>query len=264
MRRTNVDGSLRVFQAAVAAGVSSLVYASSVGTYSPGPKDSLVDETWPREGIPTSSYSRDKAEVERLLDGFERELRIVRLRKALVFQREAATEIRRLFLGPLFPAWLTRPALIRVVPRLARLRFQAVHAKDVGEAYRRAVVGDVRGPFNIAAEPTIDTEELQRLFNAWSIPIPEALARSIVSASWRLHLQPADAGWLDLALETPLLDTTRARNELRWIPRHSATEALLELLEGMRNGIGLATPPLSPKTSGRFRWKEFKTGIGSR
>src|SRR5581483_3669165 len=35
----NVGGSERVFRAAAEAGVPALVYASSVGAYSPGPKD---------------------------------------------------------------------------------------------------------------------------------------------------------------------------------------------------------------------------------
>ena len=51
----------------------ALVYASSVGAYSPGPKDRAVDESWPTGGIQTSFYSRHKAEVERLLDVFETE-----------------------------------------------------------------------------------------------------------------------------------------------------------------------------------------------
>src|SRR3954451_17402757 len=42
----NVEGSARVFEAAGAAGVPRLVYASSVGAYSRGPKDRLVDESW--------------------------------------------------------------------------------------------------------------------------------------------------------------------------------------------------------------------------
>src|SRR5947209_5971583 len=37
-RAVNVDGSRRVFDAVVRAGVPSLVYASSVGAYGPGPK----------------------------------------------------------------------------------------------------------------------------------------------------------------------------------------------------------------------------------
>src|SRR3954466_1605526 len=73
LRSVNVDGSARVFRAAGEAGVGALVYASSIGAYSPGPKDRAVDESWPTDGVDTSFYSRHKAETERLLDKFERE-----------------------------------------------------------------------------------------------------------------------------------------------------------------------------------------------
>src|SRR5687768_4536947 len=72
-KAVNQDGSRRVFAAAAEAGVPNLVYASSVGAYSPGPKDYGVDETWPTNGIPTSFYSVDKAATERMLDTFEEE-----------------------------------------------------------------------------------------------------------------------------------------------------------------------------------------------
>ena len=57
--RTNALGSLRVFRAAAEAGVPALVYASSVGAYSPGPKDAAVAEDWPTDGWPTASYTRE-------------------------------------------------------------------------------------------------------------------------------------------------------------------------------------------------------------
>jgi UDP-glucose 4-epimerase len=71
LHRSNVVGSKRVFEAAAAAGVSVLIYASSVGAYSPGPKTESVDEEWPTDGIESSFYSRHKADVERILDSFE-------------------------------------------------------------------------------------------------------------------------------------------------------------------------------------------------
>src|SRR5436305_8330356 len=114
-RRVNVAGSERVFGAAVEAGVPSILYASSIGAYSPGPKDRLVDESWPTEGIRSSFYSRHKVAVERTLDRLERErpeLRVVRMRPALIFKAEAATEIRRRFAGPLRRGTLLRPGLI--------------------------------------------------------------------------------------------------------------------------------------------------------
>src|SRR5918993_5128406 len=50
----NVEGSTRVARAVKEAGVPALHYASSVGAYSPGPKDRRVDESWPAGGIPSS------------------------------------------------------------------------------------------------------------------------------------------------------------------------------------------------------------------
>ncbi len=267
LRATNVHGSMRVFLAAAEAGVPALVYASSVGAYSPGPKNRRVAEDWPTGGIQSSFYSRHKAEVERILDRFEAErpeTRVVRLRPGLIFKREAATGIRRLFAGPFLPSPLLHPRLLPLVPDLPRLRFQAVHSKDVGDAYRLAVVGDVRGAFNIAAEPELDPQELARILGARRVRVPESLARAATTLSWRLRLQPTPPGWLDLALNVPLLDVTRAREELGWAPRRSAGEALLELLAGIRQGAGAPTPPLDPATSGPARVRELAGGIGAR
>lgn len=266
-RAVNVEGSRRVFEAAAAAGVSSLVYASSVGAYSPGPKDRRVDESWPTDGIQTSFYSRDKAQVEAILDTFERahqSIRVVRLRPGLIFKADAASEIRRLFAGPLLPTPLLRRRLIPVVPAPARLRFQAVHSLDVGDAYRLALLRDVRGAFNIAAEPVLDPPELGRLLDARPVAVPEKPLRAAVDLSWKLRLQPTPPGWLDLALGVPLMDTTRAREELGWVPARTAGEALLELIDGMRRGDGMQTAPLEPGNAGRARVRELLTGVGGR
>jgi len=264
-RAANVTGSERVFRAAAEAGVGALVYASSVGAYSPGPKDRRVDESWPTGGIPTSFYSRHKAAVERLLDRLEAdrpELRVVRLRPGLIFKRDAASGIRRLFGGPFVPGSLLRPELIPVVPDTPRLRFQAVHSLDVGEAYRLAVTREVRGAFNVAAEPVLDPSELGRLLGARPFQVPARVLRRAAEATWKLRLQPTPPGWVDLALGVPLLDVTRAREELGWTPRHTAGEALLELLAGMREGAGASTPPLSGRTGGPGRIREILTGVG--
>jgi UDP-glucose 4-epimerase len=266
MERTNVEGSRRVFAATVAAGVPALIYASSVGAYSPGPKEERVDESWPTEGIPSSAYSRHKAAVERLLDATEREsssLRVVRLRPGLIFKAESASEIRRLFLGPLLPGGLVQPRFIPVVPRTPRLIFQAVHSRDVGEAYRLAVTGAAAGAFNIASDPVIGGAELARLVRAREVPVPAKLLRGAADLSWRLHLQPADAGWIDLALGVPTMDISRARRELGWSPEHASLDALAELLNGVRRGSGFPTPPLDPRTAGPARLGELATGIGA-
>lgn len=265
--RVNLAGSRRVFAAAVAARVPSVIYASSVGAYSPGPKDRLVDESWPTEGISSSFYSRHKAAVERDLDQLlseQAQMRIVRLRPGLIFQRSAATEIRRLFVGPFLPRTLLRSGLAPFSPDVDRLRFQAVHADDVGDAYRRAVVSDARGAFNIAAAPVIGSEELAQMLRARPVKVSRRLLRGAAAATYALRLGPAEPGWVDMALGVPLMSTERAHRELGWAPRHSATTAITELVAGMRAGADDQTAPLARATSGPARVRELITGLGKR
>ncbi|TDC75507.1 NAD-dependent epimerase/dehydratase family protein [Actinomadura sp. 7K507] len=261
----NVVGSARVFDAAAEAGVPALVYSSSVGAYSPGPKDRAVDESWPTHGWPGAAYSREKAYVERLLDVFEANrpgCRVVRIRPGFIFERQSASEQRRLFAGPLLPGRLARPDLIPAVPDLPRLRLQALHSADAGEAFRLAVTGGARGAFNIAADPVLDPAELAGILGARTVRVPARGVRAALAAAWTLHLVPASPGLFDLALEVPIMDVSRARDELGWTPRHTAREAIEEFLEGLRTGAGRDTPPLSPGTGGPGRVREFATGIG--
>ncbi|HWI22974.1 MAG TPA: NAD-dependent epimerase/dehydratase family protein [Baekduia sp.] len=245
---TNVHGSALVFEAAARAGVKTIVHASSVGAYSPGSKDTAVNENYPTGGIQTSFYSRHKAAVERELDRFERahpQIRVVRLRPALIFQRQAGNEIRRLFMGRFFPAALVNPKLIPIVPRTPGLVLQGVHAEDVADAYRRVILDpSARGAYNIAAEPSLDADALGRLLDAKPVDVPPQLLRRALALSWRARLQPSPEGWIDMALQSPLLDSSRARDELGWTPTHDAGEALLEVLGGIRDRATAGTPAL--------------------
>lgn len=261
----NVVGSQRVFQAAADAGVDTLVYASSIGAYSPGPDSGeRVREDHPTHGIASSTYSRQKAYVERMLDAFEPahpRIRVVRLRPGLIFQRDAASEVRRFFLGTLFPNRLATSA--PMLPRVDGLRFQAVHAEDAAEAYLQALHRPVHGAFNVAAEPVLTLEAIAERIGARTFPVPAVVLRPLASATWRMRLHPVEPGWVDLALDSPLMDTSRTRHELGWSPGRSATEAVTELLEGIAAGAGRRTPTLQPDRR-RSRWPETATRQGAR
>ena len=265
-RSANVDGSAAVFEATARAGVPALVYASSVGAYSEGPKDRAVDESWPTGGIPTSFYSRHKASVERILDSFEAahpDVRVVRMRPGLVFKGEAATQIRRLFAGPFLPRAVVRRTLIPFVPVTDRLRFQCVHTEDLADAYRLAIFREeARGAYNVAADPVLDGDRLAQALHAAQVKLPATLMRLGAAASFHLRLQPTEPGWLDMGLGVPIMDTSRIRTELGWEPKRTAVETFEELFDGLREGTGLDTPPLDPATSGPMRVREVLTGVG--
>jgi UDP-glucose 4-epimerase len=139
-----------------------------------------------------------------------------------------------------------------------------VHSRDVGEAYRLALVSDVRGPFNLAADPVLDPAQLARIFEKPLVRVSPGVLRGAAGLTWRARLQPTPAGWIDLALQVPLMDTSRAISELGWRPRRAADDALTELIEGMQRGEGVDTPPLSPDSGGPARARELASGVGSR
>jgi nucleoside-diphosphate-sugar epimerase len=258
----NVEGSSNVFAAAANARVGSLVVASSIGVYAPGPKRPVA-ESWPHDGIASSWYSRHKAEMERRLDAFEaghRGLRVVRLRPALTMKRESAEEVRRLFFGPFLPSPLTSPGRLAILPHVPGAVVQVVHSHDVGDAYRLAATRDVRGAFNVAAEPEIDGRRLAHALGARAVTIPARAARAVAGISWLLRLQPTSPDWLNLALGVPLLDCTRAREELGWQPAHDGIETIRELLQGLADRAGGKTPPLRAGD----RAAEIAAGVGGK
>ena len=78
-----------------------------------------------------------------------------------------------------------------------------------------------------------------------AVPVPASVLRLAADLSWRAHVQPTPAGWLDLAVQAPILDTTRARNELGWAPTYTSGHALTELLQGFADRACGPTPPLA-------------------
>lgn len=243
LRRTNVDGSRRIFEAAAAAGVPRLVVASSIGAYGPADKRSRKDESHPVTGTPTSHYAAQKSEVEGILDAFEREhpeMSVARLRPGLIFQAGAAPEIKDYFLGDLVPSKLIARLRLPIVPFPREVRAMALHADDVAEAYRLLARSDARGAFNVAAEPVIGPRAAAQIVGAKrAVQLPAKLFRLAAKLTYLLRLQPTDPGWIDMAVNVPAMDTTRIRRELGWQETRTSIEAIRELLDAFDGAEGL-------------------------
>ncbi len=249
LRRVNVGGTRRVIETAVHCEVPVVVYASSIGVYAPDGTGIARNESWPHTGIPSSIYSRHKAEAESFLDTVDAgSTRIVRLRMALVFQRHAASEIVRYFLGPLAPAGLIGRRGLPIFPELEGVQLQVVHAADAARAYVAALHhSDATGAFNIAAEPVLTTNDLASIFGARSVRVPKGLIRAGAAATFALRLQPTSPGWVDLAFGAPIMDIAAAHRDLGWREFNHASKVVSELRDGFGEGAGTVTAPLRAK-----------------
>jgi UDP-glucose 4-epimerase len=248
MDRTNRVGTAQVLDAAAQAGVPHVVCASSVAAYSPAPRWRRISEDWPRGGVEASAYSRGKAWLEQELDAFEArhpETVLARVRPCAVVQPDSASQLSRWMLSTLFPERLLGTRWLPL-PFWAGLRAQLVHAEDVADALWRILDQRAGGAFNIADEPVLSASELASVLGGPRIRLPLRVVRAGAWATWRMGLQPLHPGWLTMADQAPLADTTRAREELGWRPRHDAADTLREVIAAVVAQTGTASPPLAP------------------
>ncbi|MGI8535432.1 MAG: NAD-dependent epimerase/dehydratase family protein [Mycobacteriales bacterium] len=250
LERVGVQGTRAVLDAADAAGVPHLVHMSSLGAYSPGPDDRAVPESWPTRGTETLAYSRHKVAAERMLDDYEAAhaggMAVARIRPALVIQRDAASALLRYGVPGYLPA-----AALRHVPLLPvdrRLRIQVVHTDDAADAVVRVLEQRATGAFNLAAEPPITRDDIADALGARPVDLPRPVLRGLTAATWYAHLQPLDPGWVDLAFDVPLMDSSRAREELGWHPLVDARDALAEVVRAMSETASTPSPALRPRS----------------
>lgn len=248
-RRANVLGTRRVANATLRAGVPHLVVTTAGAVYAPADDDDPRPESWPTDGVRRSTFSVDKVAVERILDDVEYlhpRLTVARVRPAWVAQRLAGHQVVRRHVGRLDVVARLLPGL--PVPWPRGLRLQAVHADDLASAIREVVVRRQEGAFNIAAPDLVRGSDLADLLGDHRVrELPPGLLQAAVETAWRARIAPASGSWIDLARAVPVLDSERARRLLGWTPRHSTRAALAELVAGMVDGAGTASPPLRPR-----------------
>jgi nucleoside-diphosphate-sugar epimerase len=225
---------------------------SSLGAYAAGSRHQVVGEDWPVTGIPSSQYSRDKSDAERVVRqvfGPASGATLTVVRPTLVLQPDAASEIGRYFLGPLVyaAARLLPGAVARLLPLpLPDLRVGFVHADDVADALVRMLDRRAAGPFNLSAEPLLDADGLARALGSRRVPVPVAALRPLVAAAFLAHVIPTEPGWFDLGIGAPALDTTRARTLLDWQPARRGDDVLARFVAALGAGEGAPGPLLTP------------------
>jgi UDP-glucose 4-epimerase len=245
-REVNLTGSRNVFEAAAAAGAKRLVYTSSVAAYGfhRGMPD-LLDEGEPVRGTSRHPYSAHKAEVEaelaEALAGSQTDAYV--FRPCIVAGPEATLLLDVIPLlalgqripGPLRWALGKVPELRPVLPDPG-VSFQLVHHDDVATALCAAVIGHgVPGVFNLAGPGQLTITDLAHALGWHAVPAPHLAVGVAAEAVSLMPFLPDEAAWIEAVRRPVLMDTTRARRKLHWMPHHDARETLKQTIAAVRS-----------------------------
>jgi len=236
-RTVNLEGSRAVFDAAVEAGVERIVYTSSVAAYGfhPGASNPLSEDD-PARGSRDFYYSAQKSELERTLarslagseiDSYVFRPSIVAGPRAPMLIRQAVKAAR---LGDPLPglrrALGRMPHLPPVLPD-GGVPFQLVHHDDVAAALRVAVEGGgPAGVYNLAGDGEVGIGDIAAALGWRSVRVPAPAFRFGAGLARRLSFVSADLEWAIGLVHPVLMDSSKARRELGWVPRHDAGETL--------------------------------------
>ena len=245
-QEVNLTGSRNVFEAAARAGVQRLVYASSVAAYgfhadNPSP---LTEDVAPR-GTERHYYSAQKAQLEGVLSdvlaGSSIEAYVFRPcivagpDALLLFDNLPYIQLSERMPSAILRALELMPALKPVLPDPG-IAFQLVHHDDVAAAFRAAVLGRGEpGVYNLAGSGTLTMSDLADALGWYSLPLPEIAVDAAAEIVARLPFVPAEAQWIETFRAPVVMDTAKARRELRWRPRHDARGTLQAMVDTARS-----------------------------
>ncbi len=230
----NVEGTLNAFRAAGAAGASRFVYASSIAAYGFHRDNPIgITEDWPTRPADALFYAQEKAELEQLLqDEATRhpETELYLLRPPIVLGPDAVGAKAQLSPGLLQVLQLVHSGVrrLRVVPAVVPdLPLQLIHQDDVAEALRLCVVGaGPPGAYNIAADDVVNSADVLRELDFLPLAVPGKPVAAVARAISTLPFLPSGLQWVEAMSHPAIMDTTKARTELGWRPKHSAIESL--------------------------------------
>ncbi|MBD2020270.1 NAD-dependent epimerase/dehydratase family protein [Leptolyngbya sp. FACHB-36] len=233
MARVNVQGTRTVLEAARAAGVSKLVYCSTIGVFG-DTQGRVIDETFQREQTDFSSaYDRTKYDAQQLVDQFAAEgFPVVSVLPSGIFGSDDP------HFGPVLQQFLKGG--LKLWAGGSRIT-GIVHVDDLAEAMLLAAEKGKPGDWYILSAGDLSTREMFEILSRESgVPVPAEAPRFLVRLAGNL-LDPI--GRL-FSWQPPLsrervhyvydrcvrVDASKARRELGWQPR-SIEATLREFVE---------------------------------
>jgi UDP-glucose 4-epimerase len=188
---------------------------------------SFLGEDTALRGRPRYALVEDKVDAERQLERFRREagVPVTVLRTAPLLGPGVRTLAGRYLSLPAVPTVMGFNPLV-----------QLLHPDDAVEAFRlailRAAATDQSAVYNVAGKSVLPLLTAIRLAARRSLPLPGFAAAPMVDALFQAGAAIAPAAHLDYLRWACVADRTRAADELGFVPRYSAKEAVSAFARG--------------------------------
>jgi nucleoside-diphosphate-sugar epimerase len=248
-RAINVDGTLNAVRAAAAAGARRFVYASSVAAYGFHPDNPVgMTEDWPVRPAEHLFYAQEKAELEHLLHdeiAAHPDLALYLVRPSIVVGPHTLGA-KDVLPGRLAPVGRRLVGLVGRLPvpvpaPIPDVPLQLVHEDDVGRALVQCIVGaGPAGAYNIAGDGVLSARDVARALGLLPLPLPAGVVRTAaraVAALPDLPFVPPATGWAEVVSHPSIMDTSKAKRELGWVPRYTGLEALDDTVGDAGKGL---------------------------
>jgi len=213
----DVDGTERVLEACVAAGVQRLVVTSSGAAYGyHADNPAWLTEEHPIRGNESFAYSWHKRLVEEMLTRARTEhpsLEQVVFRVGTVLGASVNNQITALF---------EKPRLLAV--RGAASPFVFIHDADLVALLAQAVGSPVTGVFNVAGDGAMTIDDIAAALGKPVLRLPAWLLQGALAVLRPLGLTRYGPEQVDFLRYRPVLDNARLKGVFGFTPRLSSRE----------------------------------------
>lgn len=219
-----VIGSMHVLAAAGTLKLPRLILPSMTALYGARPTSpSVLTEDAPLSGCAGSRFINDKVEVENQLKRFAKthpDTKVLVLRFAPVVGPTANNPVTR---------WLGT----KVIPTLLGFDplWQVLHEEDAADALHVALTTEAEGVFNVVAEGVLPLSSLVKLSGGRVLPLPSRLVTAALTTLASYGAPTTQPSMLDFMHFSWVADGRRAQEQLPFVPRYDAVQAVSAIHE---------------------------------
>lgn len=225
IRDVNINGTRNMLDCSARAGVKKFILAGSSTVYGAFPEnEGFFDETAPIRATPGLFYTRDKVDIENMLEDYRKKhkgIKFVVIRPSIITGRSMGN-----ILSSLMKILYFIPALAGCNPLL-----QFVHEEDLARATRLMMIRDSEGIYNVTGDGGVPYLDMIRMLGKSPLPLPRGFMLRTARRIERLGLTAPFSGLIDLLSYPWTISNEKLKRDFDFEFKYDSRSAFLEFAE---------------------------------